>query len=170
LQVEAHILLRDPNREHFKERLEQIHQTLGNEIQRNPNGVLFALIQLSAFETEMYSATHAMLVSVMCGIAAGEVLNWPEPVVTLLRKAALTMNVSMTELQDRLTSQKRQDCNRARRMKPRWPKLRPTRRARLQSCNRSGLTTQPGWKPSQRTTHSRRAVYAARHPRNDWLA
>ena len=107
LQVEAHILLRDPNREHFKERLEQIHQTLGNEIQRNPNGVLFALIQLSAFETEMYSATHAMLVSVMCGIAAGEVLNWPEPVVTLLRKAALTMNVSMTELQDRLTSQKR---------------------------------------------------------------
>jgi len=107
LQVEAHILLRDPNREHFKMRLEHVHHVLGQEMQRNPNGVLFALIQLSASETEMYSATHAMLVSVMCGLAAHEVLNWPEPVVDLLRKAALTMNVSMTELQDRLTSQKR---------------------------------------------------------------
>jgi HD-GYP domain-containing protein (c-di-GMP phosphodiesterase class II) len=69
--------------------------------------VLFALVQLSATETEMYSATHAMLVSVMCGLAAREVLAWPEPVEQLLRKAALTMNIGMTELQDRLTSQKR---------------------------------------------------------------
>jgi HD-GYP domain-containing protein (c-di-GMP phosphodiesterase class II) len=107
LQGEAHILLRDPNSEHFMERLERVHQILGDEIQRNPNGVLFALIQLSALETGMNSAAHAMLVSVMCSLAANQVLNWPEPVVTLLRKAALTMNVSMTELQDRLTSQKR---------------------------------------------------------------
>jgi hypothetical protein len=107
LQVEAHILLRNPNREQFLERLERVHQILDREIQRNPNGVLFALLQLSAFETEMYSATHAMLVSVMCGIAAKEVLNWAEPTVTLLRKAALTMNVSMSELQDRLASEKR---------------------------------------------------------------
>ena len=55
----------------------------------------------------MYSATHAMLVSVICGLAAREVLNWPEPVDLLLRKAALTMNIAMTDLQDRLTSQKR---------------------------------------------------------------
>jgi HD-GYP domain-containing protein (c-di-GMP phosphodiesterase class II) len=48
-----------------------------------------------------------MLVSVMCGLAAREVLDWPEPVEMLLRKAALTMNIAMTELQDRLTSQKR---------------------------------------------------------------
>jgi HD-GYP domain-containing protein (c-di-GMP phosphodiesterase class II) len=64
-------------------------------------------MQLTGSETEMYSATHAMLVSVMCSIAAGEVLNWPEPIIALLRKAALTMNVSMSELQDRLCTQKR---------------------------------------------------------------
>jgi HD-GYP domain-containing protein (c-di-GMP phosphodiesterase class II) len=107
LQVQAHRLLRDPQNESFAERLDHVHQTLSQESQRNPNGVLFALIQLSASETEMYSATHAMLVSVMCGLAAREVLNWPEPVEVLLRKSALTMNIGMTELQDRLTLQKR---------------------------------------------------------------
>lgn len=107
LQVQAHYLLSDPHREFFKDRLEHIHTTLGREMQRNPNGVLFALIHLAATETEMYSATHAMLVSVMVGLAAQEVLNWPEPVDALLRRAALTMNISMTALQDTLTSQKR---------------------------------------------------------------
>jgi HD-GYP domain-containing protein (c-di-GMP phosphodiesterase class II) len=107
LQVQANYLLRDPHAESFGYRLEHIHQILYKESQRNPNGVLFALVHLSATETEMYSATHAMLVSVMCGLAAREVLDWPEPVEVLLRKAALTMNIGMTELQDRLTSQKR---------------------------------------------------------------
>jgi HD-GYP domain-containing protein (c-di-GMP phosphodiesterase class II) len=107
LQVQANYVLRDPHKESFMERLEHVHRILVRESQRNPNGVLFTLIQMSVGETEMYSATHAMLVSVMCGLAAREVLNWPEPVEMLLRKAALTMNVSMTELQDRLTAQKR---------------------------------------------------------------
>jgi HD-GYP domain-containing protein (c-di-GMP phosphodiesterase class II) len=106
LQVQAHHLLRDPHKETFVERLDALQQTLSKESQRNPNGVLFALIQLATTETEMYSATHAMLVSVMCGLAAREVLDWPEVVDVLLRKAALTMNIGMTELQDRLCTQK----------------------------------------------------------------
>jgi HD-GYP domain-containing protein (c-di-GMP phosphodiesterase class II) len=107
LQVETHILLRDPNREHFTWRLDHVFNTLQRESRRNANGVLFALMQLSASETSMYSATHAMLVSVMCGLAAREVLSWPEHVEMLLCKAALTMNIAMSELQDRLTTQKR---------------------------------------------------------------
>lgn len=107
LQVETHILLRDPNREHFTWRLDHVFNTLQRESRRNANGVLFALMQLSASETSMYSATHAMLVSVMCGLAAREVLAWPEHVEMLLCKAALTMNIAMSELQDRLTTQKR---------------------------------------------------------------
>jgi HD-GYP domain-containing protein (c-di-GMP phosphodiesterase class II) len=107
LQLQANHFLRNPRKESFLERLEYVHQVLYRESVRNPNGVLFALIQLSATETDMYSATHSMLVSVMCGLAAREVLNWPEPVDMLLRKAALTMNVSMTDLQDRLSAQKR---------------------------------------------------------------
>jgi HD-GYP domain-containing protein (c-di-GMP phosphodiesterase class II) len=105
LQVQAHHLLRDTNSATFLERLQQIHQTLGQALQRNPDGTLFALIYLSASETKMYSATHSMLVSVMCALASHDVLNWPEPIEAVLRKAALTMNLSMTDLQDRLTLQ-----------------------------------------------------------------
>lgn len=107
MQQQAHYALREPQHAFFLERLDAIHRSLMQESQRNPDGALFALIQLSATETAMYSATHAMLVSMMCGLAAREVLDWPESVEMLLRKAALTMNLSMAELQDRLAVQRR---------------------------------------------------------------
>lgn len=105
LQAQANFLLRDTQAASFAERLGHIHKSLSEQMRRNPDGALFALIHLSASETRMYSATHGMLVSVMCGLASREVLNWPEPVEDLLRKAALTMNLSMTDLQNRLAQQ-----------------------------------------------------------------
>ena len=42
----------------------------------------------------------------MCRIAAREVLKWPTAMETALCNAALTMNISMTELQDRLVLQR----------------------------------------------------------------
>ena len=105
LQTQAHHLLREVQRGNFLERLEALHQTLSSAIQRNPDGALFALIFLSAAETTMYSATHGMLVSVICGLASRDVLNWPASTENQLRKAALTMNVSITELQNKLAMQ-----------------------------------------------------------------
>ena len=105
LQVQGNALLRDGQSTHFLERLERLYQQLALHSHRNPDGTLFALIHLSATETRMYSATHAMLVSVMCGLAAREVLNWAPDVEAIVCKAALTMNVGMTELQDRLALQ-----------------------------------------------------------------
>lgn len=105
LQTQGNSLLRDNNPPLFLERLERLHGQLSHHTQRNPDGTLFALIYLSATDKRMYSATHAMLVSVMCGLAAREVLNWPAPIEAILCKAALTMNIGMTELQDRLSNQ-----------------------------------------------------------------
>jgi HD-GYP domain-containing protein (c-di-GMP phosphodiesterase class II) len=105
LQTQGNSLLRDHNPTQFVERLERLQGQLARHSQRNPDGTLFALIYLSATHRGMYSATHSMLVSVMCGLAAREVLNWPPAVETLLCKAALTMNLGMTELQDRLAAQ-----------------------------------------------------------------
>ncbi|MDE2417104.1 MAG: phosphohydrolase [Burkholderiales bacterium] len=105
LQVQTNYLLRDTNPESFQSRLERIDQVLSEQTRRNPDGTLFALIHLSATETQRYSATHAMLVSVMCAMASHEVLNWPDIVETTLRKTALTMNLCMTDLQDRLALQ-----------------------------------------------------------------
>ena len=105
LQVQANALLRDSNPTSFMERLERLNGQLGRQSRRSPDGTLFALIHLSATEVRMYSATHAMLVSVMCGLAAREVLKWPQEREELLCKAALTMNLGMTALQDQLTKQ-----------------------------------------------------------------
>ena len=105
LQVQGNTLLRDSQSTHFMGRLDRLYQQLNVQSHRNPDGTLFALLHLSTTETRMYSATHAMLVSVMCGLAAREVLNWPPEVEAMVCKAALTMNLGMTELQDRLALQ-----------------------------------------------------------------
>ncbi len=105
LQVQGNSLLRDSQSSYFMERLERLHQRLDVQSHRNPDGTLFALFHLSTTETRMYSATHAMLVSVMCGLAAREVLNWPPEIESMVCKAALTMNLGMTELQDQLAIQ-----------------------------------------------------------------
>lgn len=105
LQVQASLLLRETQAVSFTERLAHLHEAIGQQLRRNPDGALLALVQLSSADTRMYSATHGMLVSVMCGLASREVLGWPAPVEDLLRKAALTMNVAMTDLQDQLANQ-----------------------------------------------------------------
>jgi HD-GYP domain-containing protein (c-di-GMP phosphodiesterase class II) len=105
LQVQGNGVLRDSNPALFLDRLDRLSVQLAWHSSRNPDGTLFALIHLSATEKRMYSATHSMLVSVMCGLAAREVLGWSADLEMLVFKAALTMNVSMTDLQDRLATQ-----------------------------------------------------------------
>jgi HD-GYP domain-containing protein (c-di-GMP phosphodiesterase class II) len=105
LQIQANTALRETNPQHFVQRLERLTRKLNRYAVRNPDGTLFALIHLSATEIRLYSATHAMTVMVMCGLAAREVLNWPEHEVTALGNAALTMNLGMTDLQDRMAQQ-----------------------------------------------------------------
>ncbi len=105
LQVQANAILRDSHAIQFMERLEKLSGQLDRFSRHNPDGTLFALVHLSATEVQMYSATHAMLVNVMCGLAAREVLKWPQEQVQQLCKAALTMNLGMTWLQDQLSKQ-----------------------------------------------------------------
>lgn len=106
LQTQAHAMLRDTNGETFLPRLERLQAELDRHTRRNPDGTLFALIHLAGSEVYQYSATHAMLVNVMCSLAARDVLKWPQAQLKALSSAALTMNISMTELQDRLAMQK----------------------------------------------------------------
>lgn len=106
LQSQAHAMLRDTHGDTFLPRLERLQTELERHTQRNPDGTLFALIFLSGSEVRQYSATHAMLVCVMCSLAARDVLKWPASHIRPLCSAALTMNIGMTELQDRLAMQK----------------------------------------------------------------
>jgi len=104
-QVQANSLLRDCGAPQFLQRLIRLQKHLRQHSMRNADGALFALFHLSASELRMYSATHAMLVSVMCGLAAREVLNWSPEQEHVLSLAALTMNLGMTDLQDKLAQQ-----------------------------------------------------------------
>ncbi len=105
LQVQGNRLLRELDGVHFVDALERLQTRISQQARRNPDGALFALFYLAASEIQLYSATHSMLVSVMCGLAAREVLGWPQDMQDSLGKAALTMNMSMTEMQDRLAAQ-----------------------------------------------------------------
>ena len=105
LQVQANALLRDPVGTQFLERLERLHSQLSRHATRNPDGALFALIYLSATESALHHATQAMLVSVMCALAARDVLGWTVPVQNVLAKAALTMHLSTAAGHDRMERQ-----------------------------------------------------------------
>jgi HD-GYP domain-containing protein (c-di-GMP phosphodiesterase class II) len=106
LQSQSHAMLRDTQGDSFLPRLQRLQNDLERFTLRNPDGTLFALIHLAGSEMQKYSATHAMLVCVICSLAARDVLKWPAGQVSAMSSAALTMNIGMTELQDRLALQK----------------------------------------------------------------
>ena len=105
LQVQANAVLRDVESPLFLGKLLRLNRRLMRLSASTPDSCLFALFHLSASEIKLYSATHSMLVSVMCVLAAREVLNWPEDEQRQIGLAALTMNIGMTELQDQLAAQ-----------------------------------------------------------------
>ena len=105
LQVQANAVLRDVESPRFLAKLQSLNRRLMRLSASTPDSCLFALFHLSASEIRLYSATHAMLVSVMCMLAAREVLNWHEEEQRQIGLAALTMNIGMTELQDQLAAQ-----------------------------------------------------------------
>ena len=105
LQVQGNRLLRDLHAENFAEELDRLYAQLSRLCHANPDGALFALFHLSSSEIALYSATHAMLTMAMCALASREVLRWPEQDEARVCKAALTMNLAMTALQDRLAAQ-----------------------------------------------------------------
>jgi HD-GYP domain-containing protein (c-di-GMP phosphodiesterase class II) len=101
----ANALLRDPQKTSFSRLLDGLHRDISQQAQRNPDAALLALMHLAATELRSYSAMHAMLVCVAAELAARQVLNWPQEMVDALGKVALTMNISMTSMQDELALQ-----------------------------------------------------------------
>lgn len=105
LQLRANWVLRDAGNPEVLPRIRQLHYDLARHAMRHPDAALLALIHLSSTDAELYSATHALLVSTMCMLAARDVLSWDEEQQMTLGRAAMTMNFAMTELQDQLAKQ-----------------------------------------------------------------
>lgn len=104
-QERANTLLRQPTHPDFLPRLKQLDKDLQYHFEIRPDESLLALIYLTATDTRYYSATHSMLVSAACSITARDVLFWDTDTRHSLALASLTMNVSMTGLQDMLAVQ-----------------------------------------------------------------
>ena len=105
LQLRATQLLRAPSASDFGTRFQALHDELARHCEQTPDATLLALVYLSAQETRMYSATHALLVSCVSMIVGREALRWAPARIQQLGHAALSMNISMTELQDQLAVQ-----------------------------------------------------------------
>lgn len=71
---------------------------------RDFDGALYLLLQAAAGGDEGYSAHHAMLCALVCEVCA-DGFEWPAGEVDSLVRAALTMNLSMSAMQDTLSRQ-----------------------------------------------------------------
>jgi len=105
MQIRASALLRAPQAHDFLVRLQRLHADLDAQARQQPDATLFTLVHFAARELEMYSATHALLVAVVCTMAARDTLRWDAPMCEALGRVALTMNIAMTGLQDTLARQ-----------------------------------------------------------------
>lgn len=98
-------LLRDTESPDIAQRVQLIDDDLLALVDGDTDGSLLLLIQTVSSDLSKYSATHALLVAAVCELAARRLSDWPSEWRTPLRQAALTMNISITELQDQLALQ-----------------------------------------------------------------
>lgn len=105
LQWSAAQLLASPNAADFSDRFLALQREVARACLQAPDATLLALIQRSSDETRLYSATHVLLVASVCMLVAREGLRWSAAQVERTGRVALSMNLSMTELQDRLAQQ-----------------------------------------------------------------
>ena len=88
----------------FAQRVLQYDRWMQSLMLRDPDAGLYLLFQLAGHSPVGYSAAHALVCSVLCHLVAGELQLPPKERHSLVR-AALTMNVSMTAMQDVLANQ-----------------------------------------------------------------
>ena len=104
-QMRANMLLRNPDPLTFVSRIDEIQRDLRYFSNKFPDATLTAVVHLAAREMKHYSAMHALLVWVVVTMTARFALKWDEAIIDSLGKAALTMNISMTDMQDRMAQQ-----------------------------------------------------------------
>ena len=99
------VILSNPsNTQEFTHRVVQYDRWMQGLLQRDPDIGLYLLFQLASNSPVGYSASHALVCSVLCHLIAQEVVLPTKERDSLVR-AALTMNIAMTQMQDVLANQ-----------------------------------------------------------------
>lgn len=89
----------------FAAKVGQIDRWLQDLVAHDIDAALYLMFQLASTSTVGYSASHALVCATLCHILAQD-LQLPTPERDSLVRAALTMNVAMTQLQDQLADQR----------------------------------------------------------------
>lgn len=105
LQQRLHQLLRDPQGEGFLAKLEALRLDALERLTRQPDQALLLLVHDASQEVSHYTARHALLCMALAQLT-GASLGWPAAQVEAMTRAALTMNLSLGLLQDRLAQQR----------------------------------------------------------------
>jgi hypothetical protein len=99
------IILSNPDSsQQFLERVVQYDRWMQGLLQRDPDVGLYLLFQLAGNSPVGYSASHALVCAVLCHLIAST-LELPAKERDSLVRAALTMNLGMTRMQDILANQ-----------------------------------------------------------------
>ena len=99
------IILGNPeSTQQFAHRVVQYDRWMQALMQRDPDAGLYLLFQLAGNSPVGYSASHALVCAVLCHLMARELGLQAKERDSLVR-AALTMNVAMTAMQDVLANQ-----------------------------------------------------------------
>lgn len=101
----ATALLQQPQAEGFSAAIDALDAELLPLIERDVDRVLLAALYTAGSSTERYCAAHALQVAISAHLAAKVLGGWDAPRLALLRRAAITMNIGMAELQDLLVQQ-----------------------------------------------------------------
>jgi hypothetical protein len=99
------VILGNPeSTQQFAHRVLQYDRWMQGLLQRDPDVGVYLLFQLASNSPVGYSASHSLVCAVLCHLIASE-LVLPVRERDSLVRAALTMNVGMTQLQDELANQ-----------------------------------------------------------------
>lgn len=114
LQMRLRLLLVDPRGADWTARLRAVRDEALALVQRHPDRALLRLMHDAAHEYQEYSASHSLLVCVLVALSAPQVPGWNAAWHDALTLAALSMNVSITALQDELARQRERPTPRQR--------------------------------------------------------
>lgn len=98
-------LLKPRQVQEFPEKIRHLDAWLQDLVAHDSDAALYLLFQQASTSTVGYSTSHALVCGTLCHILAQE-LQLPQPERDALVRAALTMNIGMTALQDQLAEQR----------------------------------------------------------------
>lgn len=105
LQMRISAVLHAPEQPDFEARVMRVQASLLELLASDTDTALLLLVHGATQEFHDYSVRHAMLVAVVCELVARHLPTWNAELRPSLRCAALTMNVTMTQLQNLLATQ-----------------------------------------------------------------